>query len=441
MFRFRTVRAGRPLAVGAATALMSLGAVAASAPTVRALPGAPISSATPSATSPVTPSPGAPQSCCQTELTVTGPAAPGLGLAGGPVGFTERITNTSATESEDVLLNLVADAGEGMPENGLAIWYLTDDRAWQTVTLAYNNGSFQGALPSTITLGPGESRLLHLRIGLPMGEPHNGDSDGGTEAVKLTSSVGAADGSWVLEGRDVRTIAVRGLSAGLAGVPMTAVPGGAPVEFRATLANPTASDYVNVNSVLFTDRYAAVSVYREGHWVPLKPVVTSDAPDTPGFYLRGHDHTAPAGSSTVRVRVAWKAGAPFGMTSLTQSVIVNEGSVPFEGTAVGTETAQLALAQSQSAAPSPSASPAPATTAPGSGTAGGASPNTPAPTATSTPAPAASTPSVVSQENTGTLLAGTGNNEGPAIVLTLGGTALVLGGGSLAAYTRVRYRP
>ncbi len=418
---FRSIRIGRPLAMGTAGVLMSLGAVTVAAPAVWAVPGAP------------TPSAGPSQTCCHTELAVNGPAT--VGLAGQPVEFTEKITNTSATESEDVFLNLVADAGAGVQENGLAIWYRTDAGAWDKVTLEYHDGSFQGTLPPTITLGPGESRVLHLRLGLPMGEPHNGNSDGGTPSIRLTSSVGAADGSWVLQARDVRTIPVRGLTSGLTGVPATAVPGGAPAEFKATVANRTASDYVNVSSVLFTDRHTTVQVYREGKWVTLTPVLTAGEPDTAGFYLRGRDHAVPAGdTSTVRVRVSWQANAPLGRTRLVQSVIVNEsGSVPFRGTYVGAASAQVTLTGSQSASPSespsqsptPSASPSTSASASASASSG----------ATPTPTPAASTPA-----GTGTQLASTGSDNGGTIALSLGGTALVLGGGSLAAYARLRRR-
>lgn len=407
--------------MGAAGVLMSLGAVAATAPAVWAAPGTP------------TPSAGPSQTCCHTELTVDGPGT--LGLAGQPVEFTEKITNTSATESEDVFLNLVADAGAGMPENGLAIWYRTDDGAWEKVTLEYHSGSFQGTLPPTITLGPGESRVLHLRLGLPMGEPHNGDSDGGTQSVRLTSSVGAADGSWVLQARDVRTIPVKGLTARLTGVPATAVPGGAPVEFKATVANSTASDYVNVSSVLFTDRHTTVQVYREGEWVTLAPVLTAAEPDTAGFYLRGPDYAAPAGdSSTVRARVSWKANAPLGKTRLAQSVIVNAGgSVPFRGTYLGAASAQVTLTGSRSTSPSQSQSP---TTSASPSTSASASTGA-TPTSTATPTPATSTPAGT---GTGTQLASTGSDNSGTIALSLGGSALVLGGGSLAAYARLRRR-
>ena len=54
---------------------------------------------------------------------------------------------------------------------------------------------------------------------------------------ELTSSVGAADGSWALQARDVRTVKVQGLSADISGVPKTAVRGGAPIEFNATVGN------------------------------------------------------------------------------------------------------------------------------------------------------------------------------------------------------------
>ncbi|MDX2543267.1 hypothetical protein ACOT81_21925 [Streptomyces sp. WI04-05B] len=412
------MRIGRPLVTGTAVVLMSLGTVAA-APAVWAAPGAP------------TPSAGPSQTCCSTTLSVDGPAA--VGLAGQPVGFTEKITNTSATETQDLFLNLVADAGVGMPENGLGIWYRTDAGAWKKVALEYRSGSFQGALPFTVTLGPGESRVVHLRFGLPMGEPHNGDSDGGATSVKLTSSVGAADGSWVLQARDVRTIAVKGMSAAFTGVPATAVPGGAPVEFEAVEGNPTASEYVNVNSVLFTDRYTTVRVKRGGAWVTLAPVVSKAEPDTYGYYLRDRDHRAAVGSSdSLPVRVSWKKGAPLGKTTLSQSVIVNEGSVPFRGTSLGTSSAQVKLVGGTSASPTPTTSP---TSTPSSGASTGA---TPSPTAT-TPTPAASTTSPA-KATTDTRLASTGSDNGGAIVLSIGGVCLVFAGGSLAAYTRLRRR-
>ncbi|ELP63258.1 LPXTG cell wall anchor domain protein [Streptomyces turgidiscabies Car8] len=405
--------------------LMSLGSVAATAPTVWAAPGAP------------TPSAGPSQTCCHTELAVDGPAA--VGLAGQPVEFTEKITNTSATESEDVFLNLVADAGVGMPENGLAIWYRADNGAWAKVPLEYSDGSFQGALPLTVTLGPGKSRVLHLRLGLPMGEPHNGDSDGGADSVKLTSSVGAADGSWVLQARDVRTVAVKGMTSSFTGVPATAVPGGAPVEFKATVANTTASDYVNVSSVLFTDRYATVRVFRAGEWVTLKPVFEAAEPDTAGFYLRGHDYAVSTGAtSTVRVRISWQKNAPLGRTRLVQSVIVNEGgSVPFRGTYVGAASAQVTLTGGRSASPSPSQSPTASASASESASSGGTPTPTPTGPTTSAPAP---TPSATSPASTGTQLASTGSDQAGTLVLSLGGGALVLAGGSLAAYTRLRRR-
>ncbi|MFF3380725.1 hypothetical protein ACFYXF_48260 [Streptomyces sp. NPDC002680] len=391
---------------------MSLGAVAA-APAAWAEPGAPTPSAAPA------------QTCCNTTLSVAGPAA--VGLAGQPVEFTEKITNTSATESQDLFLNLVADAGAGMPKNGLGVWYRTDGGAWQQVPMEYTSGSFQGALPITITLGPGESRVLHLRLGLPMGEPHNGDSDGGASSVRLTSSVGAADGSWVLQARDIRTIAVHGLAAGLAGVPTTAVRGGAPVEFDATLVNPTPSDYLNVNSVLFTDKYATVQVKRGGAWVTLPPVTAAAEPGLVGHYLRERDHKVPAGSSgSVPVRVSWKANAPLGKATLTESIIVNEGSVPFRGTHVGAASAQVTLTGGQSASPSTSAGTTPTPTSSASASTGTTA--TPTPTPTTSPA------------NTGTQLASTGGDGGGTLALSLGGASLVFAGGSLAAYTRLRRR-
>ncbi|MDX6356331.1 MAG: hypothetical protein QOF98_3234, partial [Streptomyces sp.] len=319
---FRTNHARRSLVAGAAFAALSLGAVAA-APGALAAPG---DSAGP------TPSVGPTQTGGHTKLSVTGPAA--VGLAGKPVEFTEKIINTNA-EPEDLLLDLLVDAG-GIPDNGLSLEYRTDSGVWKPLSLDIHAGTFEASLPGTIKLGPNETRTFHLRLGLPMGEPHNGDSNGGATSLKLTSSVGAADGSWTLQARDIRTVKVQGLTSTLTGVPATAVPGGAPIEFKATAANTTASDYVNVTTVLYTNRYATVQVYRGGHWVTLAPVLPNDGPDVAGYYLRARDYSAAKGSSsTVRVRISYKKTAPLGNTTVQQSIIVNEGSTAFHGSYVG----------------------------------------------------------------------------------------------------------
>ncbi|MBC3841017.1 hypothetical protein GXW82_14215 [Streptacidiphilus sp. 4-A2] len=80
---------------------------------------------------------------------------------------------------------------------------------------------------------------LSFRIGLPVGTPHDGDSNGGTPYIKLRSNVTALDGSWVLQASDTHTIDVDSISSTFTHVPARAVAGGAPIEFDAVLTNPT----------------------------------------------------------------------------------------------------------------------------------------------------------------------------------------------------------
>lgn len=421
---FRTIHARRALAIGAAGALMSLGAAGA-APGAWAASGSPAPSTFSGSPAPSTGSassapsasatPSGPPACCHATLSVSGLTAVGLG--GNPVEFTAKVTNT-ATTSTALTLDERASA-PGIPSNGLAIWYRTSRGAWQKVPLTDHGSVFAGVV-THLTLGPKEVRTLHLRLGLPMGEPHDGDSNGGAPSFELTSSLRADGGSQTVQDHDDRTVKVQGWASRFAGVPGTAVPGGAPIEFRATAANTTVSDYVNVTHALFTDRHTIVQVYRGGVWVKLTPVLTTDEPDTAGFYLSSRDYSAVAGSSsTVRVRVSWKKGAPLGRTTLIKPVIVNEGSIPFRGTYVANASAGVTLVRGASPSPSHSSSPSPGTS------------TSPSPTASAAPTPSTS-PSGQ--------LAATGSNGGHLLVLSLGSAGLLLAGGAGVFYTRRQRR-
>jgi LPXTG-motif cell wall-anchored protein len=182
------------------------------------------------------------------------------------------------------------------------------------VPLTLAGTQFSGELPETFPLAAGQSRTVQLRLGLPMGTPHNGDSNGGTDHLKLTTLV-SYGASGAANATDEETVKVDGLATALSGVPATATAGGPPVAFRATVSNPTASAYENVTDVLFTSRYTTVQVQHSGTWTTLQPRTDSTEPGIYGFDIIGKDTSLTAHSTTtVKVRVTYNQGAPAGPT-------------------------------------------------------------------------------------------------------------------------------
>ncbi|WP_329455393.1 hypothetical protein [Streptomyces sp. NBC_01497] len=418
---YRTIHARRPLALAGAALLVALGAVIT----------APAASAAPAAD--------------DTTLTVNGPAA--VGFAGAPVEFTETIGNTGAT-AQKYGLALDAIAGDGVPSNGLLVDYRGDDGSWKRAPLDYADGEFSGLLPLDIPVAPAAARTVHLRIGLPMGEPHHGDSNGGTDAIRLTSSVTALDGSWVAKVRDTRTIAVESPSEHLAGVPETVVAGGKPARFSAVLTNGTPSRYENLGHVLFTGRHTTVRVLRDGVWTTLPgiPLGTAD-PDEVGHYLAPANSSLAAGATTTTpVRVSWDSSAPLGSATLRTCVYVNEAT-PFHGTTMcgspttvtvlraGTGTTKPSPSSSASA-PGSSATPS---TGPSATSGGSGSPSPSADASASGPVPGTSpspTPSATVPLGADARLASTGSNGKATLAACAGAALLLLGGGALTVLTR-----
>jgi LPXTG-motif cell wall-anchored protein len=351
-------------------------------------------------------------------VTVVARTPAAVGFAGQPVGFTETVTNTGAARS--VILALEATTGVGVEQNSLVIQY-QDGGTWKDLALDYSAqaGTFTGQT-GALTLAAGSTTTLKLRIGLPMGTPHNGDSNGGAASIKLRSSVAAADGSWVLLAQDTHTIAVDSISSGLVGVPTTATAGGAPIEFTATLNNPTPSDYTDLGDVIFVNDGATVQVRTAGgSWTTLPPVIGPQPELSRGFYLGGRNSSSAAGSDrSFDVRVSFPAGAPLGTTHINPCLFVNEGSTPFEGTTMCTAGVGVKIVAAAQGSTSPTATP----TSPSTSAA------TPTGTATSTgtlptdatPTPSASAPGA---------LAATGAS-GSTSYLALGGGAFLLVGGA-----------
>lgn len=114
----------------------TLRASAATAGAALALSGAALALA-PTASADGTPGDGVPKM----TLSVDAPAR--IGLAGGPVEFTETIGNTGTGYVPDIL-ELEAAAGAGMPSDGLSIDYRAADGSWKPVELTFAGGVFSG---------------------------------------------------------------------------------------------------------------------------------------------------------------------------------------------------------------------------------------------------------------------------------------------------------
>ncbi|MFD9594744.1 hypothetical protein ACFWA9_18585 [Kitasatospora sp. NPDC059973] len=382
------------------------------------------------------------------KLSVQAPAS--VGFAGQPVAFTETITNTGE-KTTDFLLELDTTSDLGTPSDAITIDYRNPTTgSWESVPLSFQSGpgsaSYEGSVPG-ITVAAGRTVTVDLRIGAPMGLPHDGATNGGFDSIGLRSVV-TAPGGWVKLAEQTRTIGVDSIRTSLASVPDTAVAGGAPIEFDAVLTNATASGYVNLGNVLFSDPHATVQIRKaDGTWDTLAKV-TGD--ELSGVYLQGRNSGIAAGrTETTRVRVAYDVNTPLGATRLSPCLFVNEGDTPFKGTTMcETDSTVTVLAP----APTPTATPtaAPTTAKPAAAKPATRKPTAPAAVkpaaevkpaaapaaaaAVAAPAPQAPAPAAVAPaaQTTGELAAtGSGSGTAPAIaaavLATLGAGAVLLG--------------
>ncbi|SFE19862.1 hypothetical protein SAMN05216251_10264 [Actinacidiphila alni] len=267
-------------------------------------------------------------------VTLSAPAPAEIGLAGQPVEYADTVTNTGTTTTDELTLRFTLDGGVGLPSNAASLEYRADDGSWRPVPLEYGHGVFAGTLPGGFTLEPGASRTVRLRIGLPMGTPHNGDSNGGTQALKVRTAVGRSAGG-VAAATDDHTIAVDGLSASLSGVPSSVTAGGPGVTFEARAANPTASAYTNVSHVLVTAAGAVVETRHAGAgWTRLTPGSEADEPGVSVFTLDGKDASMGAHTTAVTdVRLSYPKSAGGTKTTVGDCVLVNAApGRPLSGT-------------------------------------------------------------------------------------------------------------
>ncbi|MFI5529203.1 LPXTG cell wall anchor domain-containing protein [Kitasatospora sp. NPDC051853] len=297
-------------------------------------------------------------------LSVAAPEA--VGFAGQPVEFSETVTNPGATERK-LTLSFSADVTLGAPNDALVIDY--KDQAsgtWKAVPLAFARGIYSGTLPTAVTVPAGGKKTLDLRIGAPMGLPHQGATNGGIPSIPLHSVLTAEDSTTPLAD-ELRTIALKTPKLGLGTVPSTAVIGGAPVEFDAVLVNDTPSGYVNLANALTVAPKAVVEVRRaDGSWQRVTQLKHWDG-NSSAAYLDGRDSSLKAGAdATHRVRVSYPAGSTPGDTRIDRCLVVNEHpQQPLLGTThcVKGATVKLVTATTPSATPAPPASGHPSATA------------------------------------------------------------------------------
>ncbi|MFJ9694180.1 hypothetical protein [Kitasatospora sp. NPDC101183] len=284
-----------------------------------------------------------------------------IGGAGGPVEFTETVGNRWDRDLA-VTLELSIDSEIGTPPYSLSLDYLDDRGAWQSVPLTARTEADR-TVTSGVTgaiLVPHGGKEVRLRIGAPMGRPHDGATNGGLgHTIVLRSTARGPQDVPAVTLTETRTIVVGWISNSVVGVPGTAVAGGAPIEFEVQLRNPTPSAYTNLGNVLFADRHAKVEARgADGAWAPVAPAI--GIPDDPaGFYMDGRNSTAAAGSYGVKqVRVTFPADMPPGRTQLNPCVFVNEGpDTPFRGTTLCSPGASVQILAPAAPAPAPTTAP------------------------------------------------------------------------------------
>ncbi|MFJ9249912.1 hypothetical protein [Streptomyces sp. NPDC101776] len=353
-------------------------------------------------------------------LAVSTAAPTEIGLAGRPVGFTTTASNVGTDDTSSARLIYHVDGGAGLPPNAVSLEYRLSGTTWKTVPLTLSGTQFSGELPESFPLAAARSRTVQLRLGLPMGTPHHGDSNGGTQSLKLTTLVSYGS-SGAANDTDEDTVKVDAPTVGLSAVPATVTAGGPGITFQATVKNPTSSAYENLTEVLFTSRYATVQVLRSGAWKTLRPITAGAEPDVYGFDIIGKDASMAADSGTVtKIRLAYRKDAPAGTTTVHPCVFVNEGSTPFTGTTFcGASAATVVKAAASGTTPTASTTPSASSSSSASATPSA----TTSPTATTT---SSGTTSGTTSSGTTTQLARTGNDGVSAT--TVSATALITAG-------------
>ncbi|MGW6915988.1 hypothetical protein ACWGB8_19550 [Kitasatospora sp. NPDC054939] len=262
------------------------------------------------------------------QLAINAPSA--VGFAGGPVEFTETITNPGATEVKFDLRVITTYPGAAKGDSTV-LQYQDADGAWKDVRLApydfEERPHFVGHIEG-LAVPAGGSRTVKLRLGLPMGTAHNGDS-GAThvnEPLHLLSDISTAkDGILFGASKDIE---VMRLGLAVQGLPAEVVAGGAPVEFDYAVTNNSPSAYSNVTALLGAANPKARLEIRkaDGSWEQVRAVPTGDATVPLNFHVNGVDaDVAPTSTVTKRLRLSFPADAVLGETYVAAGVVINAG--------------------------------------------------------------------------------------------------------------------
>lgn len=324
------------------------------------------------------------------RLQVNAPQA--VGFAGQPVGFTETISNGTSQDIEPKL-EFKVDAAAVLC-SAVAIEAKGVDGGWGAIPLAcsYSGATttFTGKLPYTPDVKAGSAATVNLRIGLPMGTPGNGNDNGSTDKLVLTSSVVDASAGTAYD-TVTNTIDTKDTpSQQLIGLPGSVAAGGA-AEFSGLISNTTPSEYTHITQVMTLPTGASVQ-RQEGvnNWVTLPlipPAYEGAARSVALFSSEGITDgiTIPAGgTATSRFRIVIPKSTRPGVVTITSYLLVN-GNAYGDGTYLDASTENLRVlaaggsgnsgGTTPSTGPSSTAS-APSSTGASAGTVGGTRPST-----------------------------------------------------------------
>ncbi|MFJ9610141.1 hypothetical protein ACIRS1_27745 [Kitasatospora sp. NPDC101176] len=254
-------------------------------------------------------------------LSLQAPAS--IGNAGGPVEFTQTVTNPGNTQAT---YNLEFDASNqyARGEGRIAMDLLDDEGAWKPVLTTFrqqNDGfHFKGGY-ARVTVPAGATKTFRLRLSAPV----NNDWAGASGTIKLSSSVLEQTGQYTVA-ESTAEVALKALDVSVRNAPATAVTDGDPVEFDVTVANASASRYDNVRPAVLADRNSALQVQQaDGSWQNVFGVPSRQNGGPVTYYLTEDRDLAAGASVTRHVRLAFTSLAPVGTTHVDAEVVFEGG--------------------------------------------------------------------------------------------------------------------
>ena len=299
-------RRSRSTVLTAATlgVLLATGAVVASPAAYAA--DAPAATATATATA----EPTAKATADKLSLQVDAPATVGRG--GGPVEFTETVTNSGTADASFKLRVKAATDASPFAYQVIKVEYRDADGTWKPVT---------DTVPG-LTVAAGATRTVQLRLTTGL---HTYWSDR-VSTVKLSSAVLDAAGSAVLA-ESTKDVSAEYVTLEVGNAPTTAVIGGAPVEFDVTIKNPSASRFTNVSKVLQADKSSTLQMQKaDGSWQTLTGTSLPHADGDLLYQLADDQNLAPGETFTRHLRLGFTGDAKVGTTYVHPRALLDQGS-------------------------------------------------------------------------------------------------------------------